>query len=447
MTTTDARNAAADPYARKGPLEDVVILDCSMVWAGPYATKLLGEMGATIIKVEAARHMDSVRGLAKPVPGVGAYPDNDFGKEPWNRAGYYNKLNRNKLSLCMDILQPAGREVFLELAALADVVLENFGGGVFNRMGYTLEALQAVNPDVILVSMPPSGNGGPEGNYVGYGVAIEQLGGIVARTGYAGDIPMKTGINYGDPIAGIHAAGYIMTALMHRRRTGRGGFVDLSQREAAIMWGGDDVVRYELTGKVAERIGNRDEYMAPSGVYRCAPDEAHLGCEGTAAGSDAWVGLAVGSRHEWEALATAIGHPELASDPAYATVEGRRAHHDAIDALITAWTSQRTPDEAMAQLQAVGVAAGTVANMRRVVEDPHLRARGFWPEVDQPSVGRHVIAGVSWKFDRTPGGVRWAAPNLGQHTDYILRTILGKSDADIEALRATGVLNNVPDDA
>ncbi len=439
--------ASADPYARKGPLDDVVILDCSMVWAGPYATKLLGDMGATIIKVEAARHMDSVRGLARPVPGVGAYPDNDPGAEPWNRAGYYNKLNRNKLSLCMDILEPAGRATFLELAAKADVVLENFGGGVFTRMGYSLEALQAVNPDVILVSMPPSGNGGPEANYVGYGVAIEQLGGIVARTGYAGDIPMKTGINYGDPIAGIHSAGYIMTALLHRRRTSRGSFVDLSQREAAILWLGDEIVEYELTGAIPERIGNRDEYMAPSGVYRCTPDEAALGAPGTEAGRDAWVGLAVGTLEEWRGLAIAIGHPELAEDPAYATVEGRRAQHDAIDALITAWTSQRTPDEAMAQLQAVGVAAGTVANMRRVVEDPHLRARGFWPEVDQPSVGRHAIAGVSWKFDRTPGAVRWAAPNLGQHTDYVLRTILGKTDAEIEALRATGVLSNVPTEA
>jgi crotonobetainyl-CoA:carnitine CoA-transferase CaiB-like acyl-CoA transferase len=429
---------AVDPYARKGPLDDIVILDCSMVWAGPYATKLLGDMGATIIKVEAARHMDSVRGLARPVPGAGAYPDNDPGPQPWNRAGYYNKLNRNKLSLCMDILEPAGREVFLELAAKADVVLENFGGGVFARMGYNLEALQAVNPDVILVSMPPSGNGGPEGNYVGYGVAIEQLGGIVARTGYPGDIPMKTGINYGDPIAGIHSAGYIMTALLHRRRTGRGGFVDLSQREAAIMWIGDKVVEYDLTGAIPERIGNRDEYMAPSGVYRCLSD---------AFGDDAWVGLAAGSIEEWRALASAIGYPELASDPAYATVEGRREHHDEIDAAITAWTSQRTPDEAMAQLQAAGVAAATVANVRRVVEDPHLRARGFWPEVDQPAVGPHVIAGVSWKFDRTPGAVRWAAPNLGQHTDYVLRTILGKSEAEIEALRATGVLSNTPTEA
>jgi crotonobetainyl-CoA:carnitine CoA-transferase CaiB-like acyl-CoA transferase len=284
--------------------------------------------------------------------------------------------------------------------------------------------------------MPPSGNGGPEGNYVGYGVAIEQLGGIVARTGYAGDIPMKTGINYGDPIAGIHSAGYIMTALLHRRRTGRGSFVDLSQREAAIMWLGDEVVEYELTGATPERIGNRDEFMAPSGTYRCAPDPVY--------GDDAWVALAIGSTEEWAALARAIGRPELASEAAYADVEGRRARHDEIDALITAWTSQRTPDEAMRELQAAGVAAGTVSDMRRVVEDPHLQARGFWPEVDQPSVGRHVIAGVSWRFSRTPGAVRWAAPNLGQHSEYVLRTILGKSEAEIEALRASGVLSNVP---
>jgi crotonobetainyl-CoA:carnitine CoA-transferase CaiB-like acyl-CoA transferase len=262
-------------------------------------------------------------------------------------------------------------------------------------------------------------------------VAIEQLGGIVARTGYAGDIPMKSGINYGDPIAGIHSAGYIMTALLHRRRTGRGSFVDVSQREAAIMWLGDEVVEYELSGRIPERIGNRDEFMAPSGAYRCA-------------GEDEWVALAVGSVEEWRGLAEGIGHPELASDPAYATFEGRRERHDAIDALISEWTSKRSADEAMAELQRHGVAAGTVANNRRVNEDPHLRARGFWPSVDHPSAGTHELAGVSWHFSRTPGEVRWAAPQLGQHSDYVLRTILGKSDEEIEALRATGVLETTP---
>jgi benzylsuccinate CoA-transferase BbsF subunit len=427
-----SNESGADRFERRGPLSDVLVLDCSMVWAGPYATKLLGDMGATIVKVEANRHMDSTRGLARPAAsGVSLYANGDPGVDPWNRSGYFNKLNRNKLGLCLDILEPAGREVFLELAARADVVIENFGGGVFERMGYGYEVLKALNEDLVMISMPPSGNGGPEGKYVGYGVAIEQLGGIVARTGYAGDVPMKTGINYGDPIAGIHASGYIMTALLHRRRTGRGSFIDMSQREAAIMWVGDEVVEYELSGRIPERIGNRDEFMAPSGVYRCA-------------GEDAWVALAVGSLEEWRGLAAAIGHPELAEDAAYASMEGRRERHDAIDALIGEWTAPRTADQAMAELQAQGVAAGVVAENRRVLADPHLRARGFWPTVDHASVGTHEVPGVSWQFSRTPGAVRWAAPLIGEHSEYVLRTILGKSDAEIEALRATDVLETTP---
>jgi len=440
MTTNGANpgqasNGVSDPLERRGPLSDVIVLDLSMVWAGPYATKLLGDMGATIIKVEANRQLDSVRGLVRPVVGtaVGIYPDGDPGEKPWNRAGYFNKLNRNKLGICMNILQPAGREVLLELAAIADVVIENFGGGVFERMGFGYEVLSKVNPDLVMISMPPSGNGGPEGKYVGYGVAIEQLGGLVHRTGYPGDGPMKSGINYGDPIAGIHSAGYIMAGLLHRRRTGRGSFIDMSQREAAITWIGDEIVAYETSGIIEQPIGNRDIFMAPSGTYRCA-------------GDDAWVALAVGSLEEWHGLATAIGHPELADDPAYATMESRRERHDAIDALITEWTSQRAADDAMLELQGHGVAAGTVANNRRVIEDPHLVARGFWPDVETTSVGRHKIAGPSWQFSRTPGGVRWGAPNLGEHSDYILKTILGKTDEQIAELRASGVLETTPEE-
>ena len=427
-----SNGAGEDRLERRGPLSDVLVLDCSMVWAGPYATKLLGDMGATIVKVEANRHMDSTRGLARPpASGASLYAGGDPGPDPWNRSGYFNKLNRNKLGVCIDILQSAGREVFLELAAVADVVIENFGGGVFERMGFGYEVLSGLNPDLVMVSMPPSGNGGPEGKYVGYGVAIEQLGGIVARTGYRGDTPMKSGINYGDPIAGIHAAGYIMTGLLHQRRTGRGSFVDMSQREAAIMWVGDEVVDYELSGRIRERIGNRDEFMAPSGVYRCA-------------GEDAWIALAVGSLEEWRGLVTTIGHPELAEDVAYASMESRRERHDAIDALIEGWTAPRTADEAMVELQQHGVAAGVVAENRRVLADPHLQARGFWPTVDHASVGTHEVPGTSWQFSRTPGTVRSAAPLIGEHSEYVLRTILGKSEAQIEALRASGVLETTP---
>ena len=171
--------------------------------------------------------------------------------------------------------------------------------------------------------------------------------------------------------------------------------------------------------------------MAPSGVYRCA-------------GDDAWVALACGSLHEWQALAHAIGRPELADDETLVTVEGRRARHDEIDSWISEWTSTRDPNVAMAELQAEGVAAGVVADNQRVIENPHLNARGFFPTVNHKSVGRHVLADVAWRFSRTPGAIRRAAPQLGQHTDYVLRELLGKSEEEIAALHASGVLETVP---
>ena len=421
-----------EDMTRSGPLDNITVLDLSMVWAGPYAIKLIADLGATVIKVEVNSHLDSVRGQPIPVTtGGGVYANNNPGYDPWNRSGYFNKLNRGKLNLCMNILDPSGRAILYELIARADVVIENFGGGVFDRMGYGYDVIKEIKPDSIFISMPPSGNGGPEAKYVGYGVAIEQLGGFVGRTGYAGDIPLKSGINYGDPVAGIHAMGYIMTALLHRNRTGRGSYIDLSQREAAICWLGDEVVEYELTGNEPERIGNRDEFMAPSGVYRCK-------------GEDAWVALACGSLQEWQALAQAIGHAELADDDTLATVEGRQARHDEIDGWITEWTNSRDPNVAMAELQAEGVAAGVVADNQRVIEDPHLNARGFYPLVNQKSVGPHVLAGVSWRFSRTPAEIRRAAPQLGQHTDYVLRELLGKSEEEIAVLHASGVLETVP---
>ena len=417
---------------QQGPLKDLIVLDCSMVWAGPYCTKLLGDMGATIIKIEANRQLDSIRGPAIPPPiPLSHYANDDPGEDPWNRSGYFNKTNRNKLGMCMNILKPEGREVFMELAKIADVVIENFGGGVFERMGYGYDVIKAVNEDVVFVSMPPSGNGGPEAKYVGYGVAIEQLGGVVARTGYFRDgMPMKSGINYGDPIAGIHTAGYIMTALLHRRKTGRGQYIDLSQRECAINWTGESVLEYQMTGKEPTWIGNRDEHMAPSGAYRCT-------------GDDEWVGLAVGSDAEWRGLCEAIGRPELREQ--FATLDARFEHHAEIDAAITEWTSTRSSDDAMQALQQHGVAAGTSANSRRVVEDPHLNARGFWTEVDHVSAGRHKLAGLAWNMDRTPGAVYSAAPALGQYNDYVLKEILGKSEEEVQRLRDAGVLETTPE--
>jgi benzylsuccinate CoA-transferase BbsF subunit len=333
--------------------------------------------------------------------------------------------------MCMNILMPEGRAVFMELAAIADVVVENFGGGVFERMGFGYDVLRGVNEDVVFVSMPPSGNGGPEAKYVGYGVAIEQLGGIVARTGYRGDdTPMKTGINYGDPIAGMHTAGYIMTALMHRRKTGRGQYVDLSQREAAINWTAESVLAYQMTGQDPTWIGNRDDYMAPSGAYRCS-------------GEDSWVALAIGSDTEWRGLCAALGDESLRTK--CATYESRVQHHDMIDAAISAWTITRSADDAMAILQTHGVAAGVCADNRRVVEDPHLRARGFWPEVQHSSVGPHILAGEAWNYSRTPAAIYAAAPTLGEHTDYVLSEILGKTPEEIARLREAGVLENIPE--
>lgn len=417
----------------KTALEGLRIIDLSQAWAGPYATKLLGDMGAEIIKVEAARRMDSTRGLAKVPPGPqwGIYPNKEAGERPYNRAGYFNKYGRNKCGITLDLTSEKGKEVFKRLVKVSDVVVENFAAGVMTRLGLDYPVLRQVKPDIIMVCMPAMGMTGPEKDYVGYGVTIEQLAGLVSITGYLGDVPMKSGINYGDPIAGIAAAGYLLAALACHRRTGKGQLIDISQRETTATLIGDVIMDYSMNKRVQTPIGNRHPSMAPHGCYRCQ-------------GEDMWVTIAVGSDAEWKALCQVMGKPEMAQDARFADILSRHRNQDELDVIIGEWTKERDHYEVMQSLQKAGVMAGAVLNPQEVVEDPHLQARSFYEEVDHPEAGTYRYAGPSWKLSKTPGGIRMPAPCLGEHNDYVYREIIGMSEEEVAELAEEGIISNIP---
>ncbi|MEC9287203.1 MAG: CoA transferase, partial [Chloroflexota bacterium] len=340
------------------PLKNYRVLDLSRIWAGPYCTKLFADMGAEIIKMESLSVYDSHRGPVSPAPGIAAYPDAEPGEEPWNRNGWFNCLHMSKYGVTLELTKPEGKQVFERLVSISDVVIENFRQGSLERLGYTYEELRKHRPDLIYVSMPAFGNTGPWKGYLGYGIGQEQLSGMAHMTGYRGEGPMKSGINHGDPITGSHAAGVLMAALRHRRKTGKGMFIDVSQQESSVALMGPEVLAYQMTGREPERLGNRSSWYAPANSYPCA-------------GEDRWVTIAVTNNDQWAGLARTMGAPGMAEDPRFATADKRQENQDELDAVISEWTVGQEASEITNQLQNAGVPSGPVLRGPDLLEDRH----------------------------------------------------------------------------
>ena len=413
------------------PLKSFRILDLSRIWAGPYCTKLLADMGAEVVKMESLRVYDSHRGPVSPARGIAAYPDAEPGEEPWNRNGWFNCLHMSKYGITLELTTEAGRQVFERLVSISDVLIENFRQGTLERLGYTYEELRRCRPDLIYASMPAFGNSGPWQGYVAYGIGQEQLSGMAHMTGYPGEGPMKSGINHGDPITGSHAAGIILAALRYRRRTGRGMFIDVSQQESAVALLGGEVLAYQMTGQEPERRGNRSPYIAPQNAYPCR-------------GDDRWVTISVKADDEWQRLAKLAGGDALASDPRFRSNEARLTHQEDLDRVIAAWTADRDAFALAEQLQEAGIPATAVLHGPDLLADSHYASRGTFVEVDHPQVGPKWYPGIAWKMSETPGRVRWPTPTLGQHNYQLFGEMLGMTLKEIESLEEQGAIGTKP---
>ena len=420
------------------PLRNYRILDLSRIWAGPYCTKLMADLGAEVIKLESLSVYDSHRGPVSPARGIAAYPDGEPGAEPWNRNGWFNCLHLSKYGVTLELTSEAGdagRRVFERLVSISDVLIENFRQGSLERLGYDYAALRRIRPDLIYVSMPAFGNTGPWKGYLGYGIGQEQLSGMAHLTGYAGDGPMKSGINHGDPITGSHAAGLLLAALRHRRRTGEGMYIDVSQQESSVALTGGEVLAYQMTGREPERMGNRSRWHAPSGAYPCA-------------GEDRWITIAAVDERQWAALANVVASdtdaPGLVADARFATAESRLAHQDELDAVISWWTRAQDAFALAQRLQSAGIPAAPVMRGPDLLQDPHYKERETFLTVDHPQVGPRQYPGLPWKMSATPGQVRGPAPTLGQHNREIYGELLGMAAADIDALESGGVIGTKP---
>ncbi|TMB96741.1 MAG: CoA transferase [Chloroflexi bacterium] len=399
----------------KLPLHGVRVLDLTMAWAGPYATRLLADMGAEVIKVEAAKNWDLLRTYTGQPPDV---------ERVWDKSPYFNHVNRNKYGCALDLSNDRGRELLLKLVTLSDVVIENFRAEVMDNLRLSYETL----------SMPGHGKSGPESGFIAYGTNVEQLAGLCSLTGYEDGPPQKTGISYGDPIAGIAAAGAVPLALWDRRRTGQGQYIEVAERENLVAAIGEFIVGYSMNGRQPERPGNRHSSMAPHGCYPCA-------------GEDQWLTLACEDDAQFAALAALIGQPELARDERFADVVSRYHNQRELDEIIAGWTRKHDKRGAAAALQAAGVPASPVLTVIDIFEDEHLRARGFFEPVSHTVAGVSEIEAPHWRMSETPAHIRLPAPSFAEHNHYVFRDLLGLTDQEIADLYEAGVTGATPNRA
>jgi crotonobetainyl-CoA:carnitine CoA-transferase CaiB-like acyl-CoA transferase len=373
-----------------------------------------------VIKVESRHRPDASRFTAA------LHFSRDPERDP-DTSGYFNNHNRNKRSITLNLGRPEALGLLRRLVAVSDVVIENFSAGVMAKWGLDFAGLSAIRPDIILVSMAGMGHAGPWRDHVTYADALVALAGLSAQTGYRGGDPVGFTFGLGDMIAGAHAALATLAAFEYRDATGRGQHVDLSQVEAVAGHLGTSVLEVTAAGLPSGPLGNRDPAMAPHGVFPCR-------------GEDRWCAIAVETESEWRALCDAMGRPEVAKDPRFATLAARKAHEDALESRIARWTEGQDAEAVMARLQAAGVPAGVVQDGRDLVERDHqLRARGFYELAAHPVAGAFLHEGVVARLSETPGRVWHAAPRLGEHTRAVLGELLGLSDAELGRAAAAGV--------
>jgi crotonobetainyl-CoA:carnitine CoA-transferase CaiB-like acyl-CoA transferase len=405
----------------KGPLNGVRILDLTHVWAGPLATRILADLGADVVKIEAPTSRGP-RSYGRTTP-LGGWIGGAPGDEPFNVNAVFVKLQRNKKSLAVDLKTSVGRTTLLELVKNADVVIENFSSRAMPSLLLDYPVLSAANPKIIYVSMPGFGMDGPYRNRVAFGPSVEPLSGLTSVMGYGPDEPRNTAMALPDPIAALNATSAVVTALRRRQQTGRGALVEMSLHEGAAAFCGPWLIEHQL-GESVERIGNRHPNMAPCGIYRCA-------------GSDDWVAIACRDDRDWYAICATIP----GSLDATADLEERVQTHHNIDQLIETWTLRHSKTAAADILQEANIPAGPVNTTPDMTSDSQTIARDFFVSIERgptPIPGNPIkMKGIS-SADWTP------CPRLGADNHEILREWLGYSIEEIDALECSGVIVNRP---
>jgi crotonobetainyl-CoA:carnitine CoA-transferase CaiB-like acyl-CoA transferase len=399
------------------PLAEVRVLDFMWAMAGPAATRVLADYGATVVRVESTRHFDTAR-------TIGPYHNAQPGPE---HSGLYLNLNAGKLGVILDLSKPAGRTVVLDLVRWADVVTESFSPKTMRAWGLDYESLRRVKSDLIMLSTCLMGQSGPLSTFAGFGNLAAAISGFYNLAGWPDRPPAGPFGAYTDTVAPRFTAVAILAALDYRRRTGQGQYIDQSQAESTLHFLGPAILDYTVNGRVQGRVGNCDPAMAPHGVYPTT-------------GEDCWVAIAVAHHGQWQALCAAMGRLELLGDERFATLEARLAHQNALDAIVATWTKGHDMHAVEALLQARGVPASAVQNSRELYADPQLAHRGHFVRLPHPIHGMTMVEGSRFMLSRTPAKIDRAAPTLGGDSYDVLHNILGYSEERIAELVSEEVL-------
>ncbi|MGE0827308.1 MAG: CaiB/BaiF CoA transferase family protein [Candidatus Binatia bacterium] len=423
--------AQAEPVkpTRRRPLEGVRVIDLTKIVAGPNATRMLATMGAEVIRVEwhDQRALDMLRGVGPRVPGGDP--------ESVNRSGLFNNINTGKFGVTLNMNVPQGRDLFKQLIAKSTVLCENYSPGQMERWELGYETLREINPGLIYLQITGMGKSGTYNNYLSVGPTAQALSGLTHMSGLPEPMPPAGwGYSYLDHSTGYYGAIHVLAALMQRRRTGHGCYIDLSQTEVGVMVSGTATLEAQLTGKPTARHGNRMPLAAwaPHGAYPCR-------------GIDEWITLAVQTDAQWAAVVTELGSPAWALGSRFQTAAGRKAHEDALDRLLAEVTKNEDRYELMERLQKRGVPAGVVQkSVDRCTRDPQLQERGYFVPLPHSEIGTWPIEGFPAKFTNMHvdvGGLPGrGAPMMGEDSDYVYRDILGLTPEEIASLREDWII-------
>jgi len=394
------------------PLENIKVLSFGTGGVVPDFGKIMGELGADVIKIESRDNLDFMRTIGADI----------------NNIAGFNESNRSKRSFGVSLKTSEGRDVVPRLIRMADVMAENFRGGVMKNLELDYENVRRINPEIIYISSQGFGQGGPYSDYQAYGPMLSGASGMLSVWADPDD-PYPVGSNA--PIPDHMASKYLVVAaiaaLDYRRRTGQGQFINMAQTEVAAGMIGEYFLDYTFNQRVPTPQGNRSSFAAPHGVYRCA-------------GDDNWCAITIFTEAEWQSFCQAIGNPSWTDEPRFSDMQGRLRNVDELDRLIEEWTSARQKLEVMSLMQAAGVAAGIAQRAPDCIEDPQLKWDGAVIELDHPVAGKRLYPGIPFKMSGVPSFTSTTAPILGQHTREICRDTLEMSEGEIEALIGAGVL-------
>ncbi|MCR4393919.1 MAG: CoA transferase [Dehalococcoidales bacterium] len=393
----------------KKVFEGIKVAEFAWVVVGPSTSRYLADHGATVVKIESHKRLDTNR-INGPFVGGVPTPDGSM---------FYGKHNPNKYCISIDLQHPNGRELARKMIAWADIVTESFSPGTMEKWGLGYEDARKIKPDIIYFSSSMQGRGGPHSSYAGYGQNAVNFSGFSEVSGWPDRLPSPPYGAYTDYVSCRFAAFALMAALEYRRRTGKGQYIEQSQFESSLQFFAPPVMDYQINGRIMGRNGNRYPLAAPHGVFQCQ-------------GDDRWIAIAIMNEDQWQSFCQVIGKPELANDKDFATFADRKRNEDALEKIISAWTIKHTVEEAEAILQKAGIPSNIVEKPSDLYKDPQLQHRKYFVTMDHPVMGKQKYEHQAcFILSKTPRELYMPSPCVGEHNEYVFKELLKMSDEEI----------------